>query len=149
LIVALAMFVAVVATMAWRRSSRKRSGRGEGPERIALRELAPWEGLADPGRYREAVSAVSGTVRRYAQARFGLLAPVLTTREFWSVQHASRRIPPEHIPFWEAFLEQSDQIKYAGVRPTAGQFEALLAAAIGFVDASRPRSLLIWNRTHE
>lgn len=149
LMAAAVLLVAVGATLAWRLRRSAYRGSGEAAERIALRELASWEGLNDPQRYREAVSAVSATARRYLQARFRLLAPVLTTREFWSVQHASHPIPAEHVPFWEEFLERSDEIKYAGLRPTTDQFQALLAAAIGFVRASRPRGLVTWYRADD
>jgi hypothetical protein len=112
------------------------AGSAEPADAIALRELAGWETLADEARFREAVAAISGTVRRYVEARFGLRAPTLTTEEFWARLRADRPVPAQYDPFFEDFMSACDEIKYAGRQPAPPQFAGLVAAAAVFVRAA-------------
>jgi hypothetical protein len=118
------------------RTIRERRLRGEPPDVVALRELEQWRELSDASRLREAVSAISATVRRYVEGRFGLQAPSLTTEEFWEVQRAVRKVPREYDAFWSDFLDTCDPIKYAGLNPRSTEFQRLYAASVSFVRTS-------------
>jgi hypothetical protein len=133
------LMAAVLLVLLWRqwRHRRARILAGEAAHATALRELAGWRELTDKQRYPEAVTAVSGTLRRYVEARFGLTAPKLTTEEFWERQRIQQRVPRAHEPFWEMFFGATDGIKYASLIPDSHEFTRLLEAAVNFVNAAR------------
>lgn len=140
-VAAASLLLALLAAWVWRKW-RKRQARPvapEPPDLIALRELRQWQDVAEAERYREAVVAMSATMRRYIEARFALRAPVLTTEEFRAEQGAQRKIPPDDELFCLEFLDRCDPVKYAGLQPRPKQLHALLEAAIGFVERSRWR----------
>jgi hypothetical protein len=130
---AVAAVLLVVLLLRLRRRDRARSAPREAPEAVALRELAAWDGLGDEARFREAVAAVSGTVRRYVEGRFGIHAPRMTTEEFFETLRTTRAIPEKFDPFWRDFMAEVDVIKYAGATPGLEQFRRLLEAARKFV----------------
>jgi hypothetical protein len=138
-IVVLAVAGLIAATIVWKKFRQKSSSAkpGEAPGRIALRELSQWENLEDVARYRAAVFEVSGTLRQYVEARFGLTAPNLTTEQFWEELRTSRSIPETFDPFWMDFTAESDRIKYAGATPDRAQFSRMIEAACGFVRETR------------
>jgi hypothetical protein len=132
----LLVLLALIVWMRWHKR-RARIKAAEAVDAAALRELAEWRGLDDPEQFRDAISAISGTLRRYVEGRFGLRAPTLTTEEFWDFQRAEGKVPQAHEPFWEMFFAATDGIKYAGLVPNTDEFSRLLAAGVDFVQSSR------------
>lgn len=139
---AVVLLLAVIMVWLRWRQHRSRHPRIERPDKVALRELGEWSGVTDPSQFPSAIVAVSGTVRRYVEGRFGLNAPTLTTEEFWARQRANRKIPESYDSFWKAFIEVCDRIKYAGMAPDEDQFRQVVSSAIEFVRASRNRGVL-------
>lgn len=122
----------------WRRRHRIAPALAEPAETIALRELARWRSLPQDADLRVAVSAVSDTLRRYVNNRFGFGAPTMTSEEFQAEQASRHLLPPGHDRFWTPFLQSADAIKYAGYEPAAEQFMAMLDRAQTYVQRSDP-----------
>lgn len=139
-----ALVLLALAAWGWSRRRSRQATRAlraaETPEAIALQQLARWHPFPAEAHPREAVAAVSGTMRRYAEARFGLPAPTLTTEEFWHEQETRRSMPAGCESFWTAFLRLCDAVKYAGQSASSEQFAGLLASAREFVLTSAPSS---------
>ena len=132
------MIAALLAWICYRVLKRARAQRAARLAREqALRELAEWQGLDEEARYREAVAAISGTLRRYVHHRYGLPADLLTTEEFWIAQAAQRAIPPAHDVFWQAFLNAGGYIIYAGRQPGGDEVRRLVDSSVQFVESSR------------
>lgn len=132
--------VVAAALLAWAAYRWIKRARIQREQRLAheqaLRELAEWQGLDDEARYREAVAAISGTLRRYVHVRYGLPADMLTTEEFWDAQTVQRAIPPAHDPFWQAFLDAGGYIIYAGRQPGGEELRKLVSSSVQFVETA-------------
>lgn len=130
----LGLVLALALLLVWlARRRRQVTVVAETADEIALRELDNWERLADGGEVREAMTGISGTVRRYVDARFGLAAPLLTTEEFWQVQDSRKLLPRDKERFWQEFLWLFDLVKYAGSTPSDAQLTRALEAGRKFV----------------
>ncbi|MGH8236651.1 MAG: hypothetical protein ACREXP_06455, partial [Steroidobacteraceae bacterium] len=70
------LLLALVAAWIWHRwrARRTRLSAAEPPDLVALRELRAWLDVEDASASREAIAAISGTMRRYIEARFRLRA---------------------------------------------------------------------------
>jgi hypothetical protein len=122
----------------WRR--RPRTIRVPRPEEIALDRLNAARALLDPARAREFASAVTGAVRSYLEARFGVAAPRRTTEEFLHdlLARADAALAG-HQPLLEDLLRRNDLVKFARAPLATAEMEAMLDTAIRFVRESSAR----------
>jgi hypothetical protein len=72
---------------------------------------------------------LSGIIRRYLEARFGLRAPERTTEEFIRDALTSRKLSDAHQSLVAGFLEQSDLVKFARHAPGQGDMRNALDSA--------------------
>jgi hypothetical protein len=72
---------------------------------------------------------LSGIVRRYLEARFGLRAPERTTEEFIRDALSSRKLSDTHRDLVAGFLEQSDLVKFARHAPGQADMRNALDSA--------------------
>lgn len=102
-----------------------------------LQELAsaPIEGHEAIGRFYD---EVSGAVRDYVEARFGIRAPERTTEEFLREASSDGLFSLDHRGLLRSFLEACDLVKFARHHPPTSEREAALAAARRFVEETRP-----------
>jgi hypothetical protein len=107
--------------------------RGRPPHVIALEELALARSLMASPDPLPFVVAVSGTVRRYIEGRFGVRAPAMTTMEFLRAAGLSASWLGAHRGALGAFLETCDLTKFAEHRPARGHLPRLLETAEDFV----------------
>ncbi len=107
---------------------------------IALEELEAIRagGLLDERMAQEYYVRVSGTVRRYLEARFGLRAPEMTTEEFLQAVSSSMGIVPGHRALLDGFLRKSDMVKFARHGSTRVEMEDAYGAARRFVNETVP-----------
>jgi hypothetical protein len=84
---------------------------------------------------------LSAIVRSYLERRYEIRAPELTTEEFLLVATRASALTAEHRGMLTSFLERCDRVKFAGYRPDADESIATLAAARGFIEETRLRSV--------
>lgn len=122
----------------WRR--RPKTVRVPPPEEIALDRLNAARALLDPGRAREFASAVTGAVRFYLEARFGVAAPRRTTEEFLHdlLARADASLAG-HQALLEDLLRRNDLVKFARAPLAVAEMQAMLDTAIRFVRESGAR----------
>lgn len=72
---------------------------------------------------------LSDIIRQYIEGQFGLRAPERTTEEFL----AEAALAPSHMNLLEAFLQESDLVKFARLRPGDEDRQRAFAAAETFV----------------
>jgi hypothetical protein len=108
------------------------------PELVAAEALARLRGRL-PRSHDEVpafVVEVSGVLRAYIEARFGLHAPESTTEEFLPTATAHPALAG-HREMLARFLTGCDLVKFARHRPEPASMGELLATAEGFVEATR------------
>jgi MYXO-CTERM domain-containing protein len=125
----------VLAFVWWRR--RRRSSTVAAPVILP----SPFElALAALRRLREDgppveqfYTRLSDIVRQYIESQFGLRAPERTTEEFL----AEATLPAQHMTLLSSFLQESDLVKFARLRPGNNDMERAFAAAEKFVRESQ------------
>ncbi|MGD9612280.1 MAG: hypothetical protein AB7V22_05190 [Kiritimatiellia bacterium] len=110
------------------------------PHRIALDALADLraKGWIEALRIEPFYVALSGIVRRYLEARFGLRAPERTTEEFIRDALSSRKLSDAHRDLVAGFLEQSDLVKFARHAPGQADMHNALDSAERLVRETMP-----------
>lgn len=98
------------------------------PHEEALRALKALlaQDLLARGQYKEYYLGLSGILRRYIEARFGLAAPERTTEEFLDTLRDAPSFAEDHKLLLRDFLKYCDLVKFA--RHTPGHDEAAQAA---------------------
>lgn len=77
-------------------------------------------------------------VRTYLEDRFNLMAPEMTTEEFIRETANDSRLSPTHRDSTSNFLEQSDLVKFAQMRPGQNEMEAAMESAVNLVNETTP-----------
>ena len=77
---------------------------------------------------------LSDIVRQFIEGQFGLRAPEQTTEEFL----ATATLPAQHTTLLGAFLQESDLVKFARLRPGKDDMERAFDAAEKFVREAKP-----------
>ena len=95
------------------------------------------ENLIASGRVQEFYYRVSDIVRGYVERRFGVSASEMTTEEFLAAAASDGRFGERNTNELNEFLNACDLVKYARQTPGAGQADAVLRAAGGFVERTR------------
>jgi hypothetical protein len=101
--------------------------------RRALRALEA-RGLVQAGEVKEYYAELSGIVRRYLEARFGVRAPEMTTEEFLLTTARGGALGARHRALLSDFLRESDLVKFARHRPSLDDARRALEAARRFID---------------
>jgi hypothetical protein len=115
----------------------------EAPDVIALRELDALlgQGLAESGQVKELYGGVSDILRRYIERRFGLHAPERTTEEFLTELRRTLGFDPAHRALLRDFMEHTDLVKFAEVRPGPVQVGQTIAACRRFIVETKAAEL--------
>ena len=112
------------------------------PDQAALRALAEAMTLVQDGDAKRFAVLVTDILRRYIEARFGLRAPALTTREFLSsVADSGKPVPKELTNAREmlaAILHDCDLAKFAGAPLSKSEMEKIAGQVADFIRATRP-----------
>jgi len=95
------------------------------------------EDLVRKGRVQEFYYRISDIVRGYVERRFGVSAPEMTTEEFLAAAASDGRFGERNTTELNEFLNACDLVKYARQLPRAGEADAVLRAAGGFVERTR------------
>ncbi len=129
----------VIGLLLWRRRVRRAIELKVSAYDVAIATLAKLERRGGPEG--DAVDAwyveLSAVIRQYLEGRYDIRAPELTTEEFMQVAARNPALTPAHRDLLAAFMRDADQVKFAGVRPSADEALAALRAARGFVDDTR------------
>jgi hypothetical protein len=143
-VMAAVMAVAALAAW-WIRAWLKRPTRGESarvipPHEIALRALDALRrrGYIEAENVEPFYVEVSSIVRIYLEDRFDLHAPEQTTEEFIRTSSASSVLTLDQRTLTQAFLEQSDLVKFARFRPTGEDMNQAWNAADKLVRETVP-----------
>ena len=120
-----------------RRRARQRAG--ESAHTAALRELGSLRRRSRELSAHEYALQISGVLRVYIEARFGLRAPHRSTEEFLWEAERSPQLPPERRPLVMEFLRRCDQVKFALGDLSPEHRDALHEAASTFVQETAVR----------
>ncbi len=145
--VGLAMLVALI--LLWRKYLSRRAGKLAGdlsvtPTRpahlVALDELDQLKslGLIEKGEIKRFHILVSEVVRRYLEARFGILAPEMTTWELTEAFQSRRDIDSGLKELIRDFLEDCDMVKFAKYVPRIVEINATFNRAYEVVEKTLP-----------
>jgi hypothetical protein len=109
------------------------------PHEIALRDLRALRARDLPGKGEIDLHVVelTGIVRRYIEARFGVSAPEMTTDEFLAEVGRGRLLDAAPSELVRDLLRRADLVKFAAYRPTRFEADELLAAAERFVEQTK------------
>jgi len=121
------------------RPRRKREVPSELPADRAMRQLDEARGVIDHEPGVTYLRAVSNAVREYIEGRFGVQAPRQTTREFLESAARAKSLTAYRGKLGD-FLSVCDEGKFAGTQVTSAEREAMHAAAVAFVKATRHSS---------
>jgi hypothetical protein len=142
------VLLAIGGYAVWRRLQRRPPPRRLEPFEIALQRLEEIRTLLDPSSVREFSIAISDIVRQYIEARFKVTATHRTTEEFLhdllaasneSLAAQRNDTLAAHRDLLEAFLNQCDLAKFAGVSLSRQILESLHESARRFViETSKP-----------
>jgi len=110
------------------------------PYQVALDALAALrrKGWIEEDKVEPFYLALSGIVRRYLEARFGLRAPERTTEEFIRDALHAKCLSDTHRDLVAGFLEQSDLVKFARHTPGATDMHNALDSAECLVRETLP-----------
>ena len=108
------------------------------PETLALQKLAAIRPLIAEGRVREFVEKISDILRSYLEARFGLLAPRLSTEEFLYEARKADSLGVTRRSVLGEFLFRCDSVKFALRGLGVSSMEELYQTAERFVIQSAP-----------
>jgi len=108
------------------------------PETLALEKLAAIRPLIAEGRVRDFVEQISDILRTYLEARFGLLAPRLSTEEFLYEARQTSSLGVAQRAGLGEFLFCCDSVKFALGGLGVAAMEELYQTAERFILQSAP-----------
>lgn len=129
----------ILAGVLWKLSQKYRKKAGAPKPGISIpphrrakdRLRTAGELMSDPYAF---CSLVSNVLRTYIEERFNLHAPERTTEEFLEEMRATAHFNLEQKQLLEEFLTRCDLVKFARHEPTHPELQALLDAALRFID---------------
>jgi Domain of unknown function (DUF4381) len=128
------VLLALGGYLLWRWRRRRRRPRILLPFEVALQKLEQLRPLMQPAHAREFSIAASDIVRGYIEERFDVTATHRTTEEFLhDLLGSSNASLARHRGLLEAFLNQCDLVKFAGISLSIENMEALHQSACDFV----------------
>lgn len=138
-----------VGVVWWRRRRRENSSHLrpvqllKPPHEIAYQALDHLErsGLLQRGAVKDFHVSVSEIIRNYVEGRYEIFALEMTTTELvdrlWRVG-----IEGDLLGRFRMFLERSDLVKFAKLRPSADESRDMVAIARSLVDDTRPQMMI-------
>ena len=105
---------------------------------VAIRELRRLR--EDNPPVEEFYTRLSDIVRHYLEGQLGLRAPERTTEEFLYEVSQDHSLSPEHRDLLGAFLQESDLVKFARLRPGEDDKQRAFGAAEKVVEETKPRA---------
>jgi hypothetical protein len=109
------------------------------PPGVTARErLAAIRHLIAEGKHERFVIAVSGVLRDYIEARFGLKAPTLSSEEFLFEAERSALLDAGWQEKLNLFLARCDRVKFALANLQTPKMEELYGTAESFINGTAP-----------
>ena len=108
------------------------------PDVTARERLAAIRHLIEEGKHAEFVIAVSGVLRNYVEARFGVKAPTLSSEEFLYEADRKGLLDARWADPLGLFLARCDRVKFALANMQPAKMEQLYATAESFIDGTAP-----------
>ncbi len=141
--------VLVILILLWRKYLKRRAARLAGdlsavplrPAHLeALDELDRIKslGLIEQGELKRFHILVSEAVRRYLEARYGVVAPEMTTWELTATLQPRKDIDSAIKELTSGFLEDCDMVKFAKYVPKIVEINATFNRAYEIVEKTRP-----------
>lgn len=140
LIIATAVFAALLLRAWMKRPKAVAAVRALPPHEIALSALQALlsRGYIEGRESQPFYVELSAIVRVYLEDRFDLRAPEQTTEEFIRSSGQSAALSLAHRTLTQAFLEQSDLVKFARFEPSSDDMRAAWEAAAKLVRETIP-----------
>lgn len=108
------------------------------PEVTARERLAAIRHLIAEGKHEQFVIEVSGVLRGYIEARFGLKAPTLSSEEFLFEAEQSALLDARWQDRLNLFLARCDRVKFALANLQPPKMEELYTTAESFINETTP-----------
>lgn len=139
-VVAVALALMAGALLLHRRLRRRAAAAARPPWDVALEEIhaVRTEGLVARGEIELFYVRLSGTVRRYIEKRFRVMAPEMTTEEFLREARRNAMLLPPQRDLLAEFLTAADLVKFARHEPSPGDSEEALSSAERFIRDTMP-----------
>lgn len=139
-VVAGALALMAGAVLLHRRLRRRAAAAARPPWDVAIEEIdaVRAEGLVARGEIELFYVRLSGTVRRYIEKRFRVMAPEMTTEEFLREARRNAMLLPPQRDLLAEFLTAADLVKFARHEPSPGESEEALSAAERFIRDTMP-----------
>ncbi len=139
----LAAIVGIVGVWWWTRHQQRvavSSVPPRPPHTIAFDALSTLrqEDLPSHARYEAYYIRLSGIVRAYIEARFGMKAPEMTTEEFLQAASGAQALSLDHRRLLQGFLERCDLVKFARYEPLRTEADEAFEAAHRFIQDTVP-----------
>jgi len=133
----------IVGVWWWRRQQKRvnvPSVPPRPPHEVAFEALSNLrqEDLPGRNRYEEYYIRLSGIVRTYIEARFGMKAPEMTTEEFLQIVSSAQTLSLDHRRLLQGFLERCDLVKFARYEPPRSEADEAFEAAHRFIQDTVP-----------
>ena len=138
---ALAALALAAAALVYRARRPKPAAPPIPPHVLAFGELDSLRGtdFDDPEAVRRFHFRISEVIRAYVEGRWGLNATDLTTEEILPELAGLDGLAADEGARLAGFLRATDRVKFAEHRPAPPEIEGTWEAALGFVEATRPR----------
>lgn len=91
------------------------------------------KGLPGRGRYKDFYVELTMVVRRYVQRQHGVVAPHLTTEEFFDATRNAPSFPKSTLDELIDFLRKADMVKFAGVEATPETADGATSSARTYI----------------
>ncbi len=106
---------------------------------IALKALEhlKQQKLVEKGFFKEYYFGVSDILRRYIEARFGLMAPERTSEEFLQELQQTDLIDPSQKEIIKDFLFHCDMVKFAKYQPESDEVEKIYSITLNFIEQTK------------
>lgn len=134
LITAIAVVIAYLA----RRRRKEESAPKDPPHIVALRELDRYRSdkYWAPERQKTFYSGITGAVKDYIDARFGIDAPEMTTAELFDALKGRTELTPELYARMKELFETADYVKFAKYTAPDEQNSEALPLCVRFVTST-------------
>ena len=137
--IAVCALAAVACVVFKRRRTAVREVPKRPPQEVALDELRALvaEHLVEDGHLMEFYNRIQDILRRYIEARFGLMAPERTTEEFLSeLKKSENTALRRHDGLLQSFLNHCDMVRFATYAPEKQEIQATFNSCKEFILAT-------------
>ena len=137
-VLALCVIIVLALLLLKRRKTEKEAPKIP-PQDIALDELRALvaEHLVEDGHLMEFYNRIQDILRRYIEARFGIMAPERTTEEFMQeLRNNTNQVLRTHDGLLEVFLRHCDMVRFATYAPDKKEIQATFDSCKEFIVAT-------------